>query len=438
MPQTLRIAGGGSLRGEVTPPADKSISHRAFLIPPLWRGKGSVRFRISADQLGEDALASAAAMQAMGVDVRLGSEMLITPGPLRSPERPIDCGNSGTTMRLLAGIIAGSPGVEAELVGDESLSRRPMRRVVEPLRQMGADIEGDTAPLRISGRRLNGIFFENTLCSAQVKSSLLLAGLGAEGQTEVWEPTTSRDHTERMFERLGAPFLRTPAGDPVVKGLTPWGRPRHESGEDESSFALIVPPDISGAAFWMVGAAIVPGSEVRVSHGMNPTRDGVLEVLRAAGVGMAIEPSTGGLEEAAWTAIRQTNSLRAFEVSGPIIPRLIDEIPILCVLASQCEGVTRIRDARELRVKESDRLAQMAEGLRAMGVRVEEYEDGLDIHGAASLQGAEIHAHGDHRIAMSFAIAGLIAEGETVIHGAETIATSYPRFAADLEALRAG
>jgi 3-phosphoshikimate 1-carboxyvinyltransferase len=433
VPQTLRIAGGGSLRGEVTPPADKSISHRAFLIPPLWRGKGDIRFRIQADQLGEDALASAAAMQAMGVDVRLGDEMTVAPGPLRSPSSPIDCGNSGTTMRLIAGIIAGSPGVEATLVGDESLSRRPMRRVVDPLRQMGAEIDGDTAPLRISGRRLQGIFFENILCSAQVKSCLLLAGLGAEGQTEVWEPTTSRDHTERMMKRLGAPFLRTPAGDPVVKGLSPWGQP--DLGED---FLISVPPDISGAAFWMVGAAIVPGSQVRVAHGLNPTRDGILDVLRAAGIGLSSEEASGGLEESAFTTIATPEALRPFEVSGPLIPRLIDEIPVLCILASQCEGVSRIRDARELRVKESDRLAQMAEGLRAMGVEVEEYEDGLDIHGPARLRGAEIHAHGDHRIAMSFAIAGLIAEGETIIHGAETIATSYPRFTADLESLRAG
>ncbi|MBL8066369.1 MAG: 3-phosphoshikimate 1-carboxyvinyltransferase, partial [Chthonomonadaceae bacterium] len=332
------------------------------------------------------------------------------------------CGNSGTTIRLLTGILAGMHGVDAVLTGDSSLSRRPMDRIVQPLSQMGGDIEGSCPPLTIRGRPLSGTKYKSPVASAQVKSAVLLAGLTAQGATWVTEPSLSRDHTERMFEALGIELLRE--GDLSV-GLL--------GGQRLGPLDFLVPGDISSAAFFMVAASILPGSKVTLSQvGINPTRTGVLDILRQAGASVTLDQEFDSDGEPVADITVASGGLKAFEICGPLVPRLIDEIPILAVLATQCEGVTVIRDASELRVKESDRIELVANGLNAMGAHVEPLQDGLKITGPSLLTGATIDATGDHRIAMSFAIAGMVAMGETRVTGAESISTSYPQFESDL------
>lgn len=347
----------------------------------------------------------------------------IRPGTFRAPEKPLWCGNSGTTMRLMAGLLAGA-GITAQLIGDESLSRRPMRRVVEPLRLMGADIEGDTPPVEIRPAQLQAIDYLAPIASAQVKSAILLAGLFAEGKTTVTEPTLSRDHTERMLTAAGCKV--TQAGLTVAVEA---GRPK--------TVEMKVPGDISSAAYFLVASAMLGGPLTIKEVGVNPTRTGVIECLRAAGVPIAEIPRR--MEQGEPVADLFIDPLPekfgAFAISGSMVPRLIDEIPVLAVFATQCEGTTVIRDARELRVKESDRIEQMATGLRAMGANIETFEDGMTITGPTRLRGAKINAAHDHRVAMSFAIAGLIADGETEIHGAEAIDTSFPAFEDELRRL---
>lgn len=378
---------------------------------------------------GEDPQSTRRALEAMGLMTRedSGDVVALEPSPWRTPAGPLDCGNSGTTMRLLAGLVAGHP-IEATLVGDASLSRRPMERIVTPLRAMGARVEGDRAPIVVRGGRLQGITHESRVASAQVKSCLLLAGLFAEGTTVVLEPEQSRDHTERLLASLGVRLT-------VVPG-PPW-RYEIEGGQAVHSFDFLIPGDISSAAFFMVAAAMLPGAQVACREvGTNPTRTGLLDVLTQAGVTWWAENETGACgEPIADLVVSASDNLRAFTIEGPLVPRLIDEVPILAVLATQCVGETVIRDAAELRMKESDRLQAMANGLRAMGARIEATADGLVIEGPTPLAGTGIEAHGDHRIAMAFAIAGLVASGETVIEGSETIATSFPSFAAELERL---
>jgi 3-phosphoshikimate 1-carboxyvinyltransferase len=350
-------------------------------------------------------------------------------GEFKDPGRPIDCGNSGTTMRLLAGILASKP-FEVTLTGDESLSKRPMNRIAIPLERMGARIKGQgdrcTPPLKVTGRsKLTAIHYDSPVASAQVKSAILLAGLAAEGRTSVSEPYPSRDHTERMLNYLLVKNVRE--GNTV----SIWG------GQVPESRDIQVPGDISSAAFWIVAAAARKGARLMIHNvGLNPTRIGVLKVMSRMGAKIVERIDESGCEPMG--SIEITGSgLKATGIGGAEIPTLIDEIPVLAVAAALAEGKTVIRDAQELRVKESDRISAVAESLRRMGVTVDEFADGMEITGGAPLKGAEIPSLGDHRIAMAFAIAGLFAEGETVIRDVECIETSYPGFIRELEQLQA-
>lgn len=424
--QEMRIRRVEKVTGTIRVPSDKSLTHRAFLFAALATGPS----RINCPLLGDDCLRTIDCLQELGVDIEVfeqeGGEgpfaLVLPPSKFIKPDIPLYCGNSGTTIRLLTGILAGMHGVDAVLTGDSSLSRRPMDRIVQPLSQMGGDIEGSCPPLTIRGRPLSGTKYKSPVASAQVKSAVLLAGLSAQGATWVTEPSLSRDHTERMFEALGIELLRE--GDLSV-GLL--------GGQRLGPLDFLVPGDISSAAFFMVAASILPGSKVTLSQvGINPTRTGVLDILRQAGASVTLDQEFDSDGEPVADITVASGGLKAFEICGPLVPRLIDEIPILAVLATQCEGVTVIRDASELRVKESDRIELVANGLNAMGAHVEPLQDGLKITGPSLLTGATIDATGDHRIAMSFAIAGMVAMGETRVTGAESISTSYPQFESDL------
>lgn len=420
----LEVTRAKRIQGEFRPPPDKSLTHRAYL---LAAAAGSPSAIINPLR-GEDCEATLRCLEQLGVSaVRQddGSTRIQPIGDWRSPTSDLDCGNSGTTMRLLAGMIAARP-VSARLVGDASLSTRPMARVVEPLVRMGAQIscesQGDRPPVLVTGAALQGIEHNSPVASAQVKSCVLLAGCRAEGRTAVVEPTLSRDHTEILLRALGVE---------VEQFETPHGPGASLSGEQSwDGFRFNVPGDISSAAFLLVAAAALPGSRL-VGHGvgLNPTRAGLLEVFVQCGVAMRTHPAAPELGEIVGDiSISAVESLKPFSIGGELVSRLIDEIPVLAVLATQCEGVSVVRDARELRVKESDRIEKVAAGLRLMGAEVETAEDGFSIEGPTRLRGAQIDAAGDHRIAMAFAIAGLLADGATRIDGEESIATSYPGF----------
>jgi 3-phosphoshikimate 1-carboxyvinyltransferase len=412
------------LRGELTPPGDKSISHRALIFACLARG----RSRIGGLLESEDVKATANACRQLGMGMRQEAGDLVLDGVgergLSRPRSPLDMGNSGTAMRLLAGVLAAQP-FESELIGDESLSRRPMNRIVKPLTMMGARIEtaeGGTPPLRIVGNPdLQGIEYRSPIASAQVKSCLLLAGLYAKGCTTVSEPLTSRDHTEKMLPAFGVGLH----GDCGVSG-----------GSRLTGATIQVPADISSAAFFMVAAAMVPGSDLLLRNvGLNQTRDGIIHVLRAMGADLSIldRRQLGG-EEAGDVRIRYAGRLNGIEIPVDRVPSLIDELPVILALAAVSDGTSRLRGAAELRVKESDRLAVMARGLEALGVSLEEYEDGVDIHGG-EIQAGQVDGAGDHRCAMSFAILGQVADAEVLVTGSENIDTSYPRFIRDLSGI---
>ena len=410
-----------SFSGEIRVPADKSLTHRAYMLGAIASKNSTIRRPLR----GEDCEATLRCLAQMGLSYewRSETEVVLTPAThWHSPAGPLDCGNSGTTIRLISGLIA-SRAIEATMVGDASLSQRPMKRIAEPLRMMGAIIEGETPPLYVKGSdELQGIEYHTPIASAQVKSCVLLAGLRAEGATTVTEPAKSRDHTERMLRACGVSV--------ISDGLTV----SVEGGQPLQSFEFEVPGDISSAAFFMVAGAMIPEAQVGLHGvGVNPTRTGIFDVFEQAGLSVLFDHERESLgEPVADVFVRHTGIGMPFEISGELVPRLLDEIPVLGVLATQLDGVSKIRDTEELRVKESDRIEAVAKGLRAMGAEVKTYTDGLDIAGPVQLHGATIDARNDHRIAMAFSIAGLVAEGETVIEGANSIATSYPNFEKDL------
>jgi 3-phosphoshikimate 1-carboxyvinyltransferase len=430
-----RPAAGLSLQGRIRVPGDKSISHRALMLGALAEGET----RIEGLLLGEDPRSTAKCFQAMGAEISDLNTTLVKVqgiglGQLLEPLDVLDAGNSGTTLRLMLGILASHPGRFFTVTGDSSLRSRPMSRVVNPLRQMGAEIwgrqDGSLAPLAVQGQTLRPIHYHSPIASAQIKSCILLAGLMAEGRTTVTEPALSRDHSERMLKAFGADLTV----DPETCSATVTG-PAKLKGQ-----AVIVPGDISSAAFWLVAGAIVPGSDLVIENvGVNPTRTGVLEALEMMGADITQENYREAAgEPVADLHVRYAGStsqlpLKACQIAGDLVPRLIDEIPILAVAAAFAEGRTVIQDAAELRVKESDRIAVMANQLNRMGARVTELSDGMEITGGAPLTGTEVDSYTDHRIAMSLAIAALNARGTTTIQRAEAAAISYPDFVATLE-----
>jgi 3-phosphoshikimate 1-carboxyvinyltransferase len=424
----VRLEAARRVDGEVTVPGDKSISHRALLLGAIASGRSFLGNLSPA----ADVASTASCLAACGAWLRLfddGKWVLDGAGvgrTLRSPHAELDCGNSGTTMRLLSGLLAGHD-LEAVLDGDASLRRRPMRRVAVPLELMGAAVEPSpqgTAPLRVRGRfPLRPLEYELPVASAQLKSAVLLAGLAAEGPTTVVEPAPSRDHTERLLRLCEVPV--------AVQGRRVTVTPA-----PLQPFGLRVPGDLSSAAFLLALAAARPGWRVRCPGvTLNPGRTGVLEVLRAMGAELGVEPGpdAGGVEPVGDVEVRGA-PLRAVTIAGDLIPRLIDELPVLAVLATQAEGTTVIRDAAELRAKESDRIALVAAGLRALGAACEEAPDGLAVHGPVRLRAAVLDAGGDHRLAMAWAVAACLAGdgGVTTVRGAECVAVSYPRFFEDL------
>jgi 3-phosphoshikimate 1-carboxyvinyltransferase len=424
----VKVTPVSSFGGEIIPPPDKSLTHRAYFIASLCREGGWVKNPLRA----EDVECTRGILEECGVSFEeVEGGFRIQRKEWRTPERPLWCGNSGTTMRLGAGVICGA-GISAELSGDASLSQRPMGRIVEPLRKMGADItalsDGGRPPLRILSSRLHGISYELPVASAQVKSCLLFAGLFAEGETRVLERVPTRDHTERLLSQAGVALevRAIPGGSEIT--VKP-GMPER--------FSFTVPGDISSAAFFMVASVLLRGEVLIRRVGVNPTRSGVLEVLREAGADVEVlEMNEDSSEPVGDVRVRPArDGLRAFNISGARVPRLIDEIPVLAVLATQCEGVTEIRDAGELRVKESDRIEWLARGLRNMGAEVETLQDGLVISGPVSLSGGVVDSGGDHRLAMAFAVAGLVADGETEVRGWESVSVSFPDFFEQLRRL---
>jgi 3-phosphoshikimate 1-carboxyvinyltransferase len=422
---------GIALRGTIRVPGDKSISHRALMFGAIARGET----RIAGLLLGEDPRSTASCFRAMGVEISELNDQAVSVrglgvGNLQEPADILNAGNSGTTIRLMLGLLAGHPGHFFAVTGDASLRSRPMSRVIEPLQQMGAQIWGrranSLAPLAISGQELQPIHYRSPIASAQVKSCILLAGLLAEGETTVSEPALSRDHSERMLRAFGAEVTV----DPETHSATVVGRP-HLVGQK-----ITVPGDISSAAFWLVAASILPGSELLLENvGVNPSRTGILEVLQQMGADIVWKNQHIVAGEPVADLLVRSCQLTGCSIGGDLIPRLIDEIPILAVAAASARGTTAIRDAAELRVKESDRLTAIAAQLSQMGAQIRELPDGLEITGGATLRGAEVESYADHRIAMSLAIAALTAGGTVTIGGAEAAAISYPDFFATLQQL---
>ncbi|QDL28603.1 3-phosphoshikimate 1-carboxyvinyltransferase [Stenotrophomonas maltophilia] len=412
---------GQPLQGSLTIPGDKSVSHRSVMFAALADGTSHIEGFLE----GEDTRATARIFSQLGVRIETPSpSQRIVHGVgidgLKAPEAPLDCGNAGTGMRLLAGLLAGQA-FDCTLIGDESLSGRPMRRVTGPLSQMGAkiDTESDgTPPLQVhGGQALQGIDFASPVASAQIKSAVLLAGLYAQGETSVVEPHPTRDYTERMLSAFGVEIDFSP------------GKARLRGGQRLRATDIVVPADFSSAAFYLVAASIIPGSELRLKQvGLNPRRTGLLHALRLMGADITEEnPAEQGGEPVADLVVRYA-PLKGARIPEALVPDMIDEFPALFVAAAAAEGQTVVTGAAELRVKESDRLAAMATGLRALGMQVDETEDGATLHGGVRLGSGTIESHGDHRIAMAFAIAGQISDGEVRINDIANVATSFPDF----------
>lgn len=416
------------LKGEIQIPGDKSISHRSVMFGSIAKGTTEITGFLE----GADCLSTISCFSKMGIEIiRQPNHTVIVHGQglhgLQTPNSILDCGNSGTTTRLISGILA-AQNFNCILTGDASIQTRPMKRIMEPLTQMGAHItsmqNNGCAPLSIEGQKLHGIHYQSKVASAQVKSCILLAGLYADGITKVTEPSLSRNHTEIMLRYFGA-CVNTEDTTAVI----------HPSAELYGQ-KIHVPGDISSAAYFIAAALLVPEAEVLIQNvGINPTRDGILRVCKTMGADITIlnQNSDNG-EPVADLLVRHSN-LKSTIIEGEIIPTLIDELPILAVLACFANGTTIIKDAAELKVKESNRIAVMVENLTAMGANVTETEDGMIIHGGKPLHGATIQSYADHRIAMSFAIASLVTDGETIIEGADCVKISYPEFYMDLEKL---
>ncbi|MCM0081888.1 3-phosphoshikimate 1-carboxyvinyltransferase [Geomonas sp. Red32] len=415
---TVRTAQG--VRGEIRVPGDKSISHRSIMFGSLARGIT----RVTGFLRGEDALCTLEAFRAMGIEIEDDGSSITIHGKgihgLSEPTDVVDCGNSGTSMRLLTGLLAGQ-NFFSVLTGDKYLRARPMKRVVGPLSQMGAKIfgraGGEKAPLAIQGSKLSGISYDSPVSSAQVKSAIMLAGLYADGETVVREPHLSRDHSERMLRYFGAELETFEGGVKVHGGVELTGR------------ELMVPGDISSAAFFMVAALIVPGSELLIKGvGVNPTRTGIIDILKAMGGDLELTNPREESGEPVADILVRSSKLKAIEISGDVVPRAIDEFPVITVAAALAEGTTVISGAAELRVKETDRIAAMADNLRRAGVEVAETKDGMEITGVECLKACNADSFGDHRIAMSMMVAGLTAPGETLVSDVDCIATSFPGF----------
>ena len=419
------------LRGSIAIPGDKSISHRVAILGALAHGSMQVQNFLCS----EDCLNTLRAMQQIGARVTPGStpqDFTLTGCGMQpaAPQRDIDCGNSGTGMRLMAGVLAALP-FESRLYGDRSLSSRPMKRILDPLTLMGARVEAcgekpGCAPLHICGGTLQPIRYTLPMASAQVKSAVLLAGMLTRGTTAVHQPAVTRDHTERLFAHFGIPCSVSADGlDIEITGPV-----------DITAKDITIPGDISSAAFWLVAASIVPGSKLTLRNvGLNPTRCGIIPVLQRMGADITIGNRVDAGEPYGDITVRHAPNLHGTEIGGAEIPNIIDEIPVLAVAAAFAQGTTTIRDARELRVKESDRIATTVGNLRAMGAAAVEHEDGMDITGGAPLHGATLQSFDDHRIAMSFLMAGLNATGTTTLQGCRNIATSYPSFEETLRRL---
>lgn len=416
-----------SLQGEISIPGDKSISHRAVMFGAMAEGKTTINHFLA----GEDCLSTISCFEKMGVSIKREDEYVEVEGKgiegLSEPASILDVGNSGTTTRLMLGILAGVP-FHTSLIGDESIAKRPMSRVTVPLRSMGAKIDGrehgQYTPLSTRGGALKAIHYHSPVASAQVKSAILLAGLHAEGTTKVTEPFTSRDHTERMLRAFGV--------DVEVDGTTV----SVEGGQSLRGTDVYVPGDISSAAFFLVAGAIVPNSRIVLKNvGLNPTRTGIIDVLQQMGAHLTISNERIQNGEPIGDLTIETSQLKGIEIGGDLIPRLIDEIPVIALLATQANGKTVIKDAEELKVKETNRIDTVATELSKLGASVTPTADGLIIEGKTALKSGEVDSYGDHRIGMMLAVAAAIATGEVTLMRSEAIHVSYPTFFEDLDKL---
>ncbi|MDQ0271073.1 3-phosphoshikimate 1-carboxyvinyltransferase [Cytobacillus purgationiresistens] len=421
--------GLSNLRGEISIPGDKSISHRSIMFGAIAEGKTVVANFL----LGEDCLSTIECFRKLGVQIEQKDGEVIVHGKgfdgLMEPSDILDVGNSGTTIRLIMGILSGRP-FHSVLLGDESIAKRPMTRVTKPLAQFGAVINGrnngEFTPLSVAGRQLKGAVYELPVASAQVKSALLFAGLQAEGKTTIIEPEKTRDHTERMIRAFGG-TVNVNEGSISIDG-----------GQSLTATDIYVPGDISSAAFFLVAGAIIPNSEIHLKNvGLNSTRSGIIDVMSAMGADFDIIPTTTDVDkEPVGDIIVRSSSLKATVVSGTIIPRLIDEIPIIALLATQAEGTTVIKDAEELKVKETNRIDTVVNELKKLGAQIEATPDGMIIKGKTKLKGGStVSSHGDHRIGMMLAIAAAICSDKVLLEKEEAISVSYPNFFAHLESL---
>lgn len=423
----MKLQKTNRLSGELTVPGDKSISHRSVMFGSIAKGTTQIHGFLE----GADCLSTIGCFRSMGVDIKQNqSEVVIHSRGMRGLKAPaglLDCGNSGTTTRLISGILSAQP-FTSTLTGDASIQKRPMGRIITPLSLMGARITSlnnhGCAPLKIEGRPLHGIHYNTPVASAQVKSAILLAGLYADGETCVTEPALSRNHTELMLREFGASVQTEDTSVTIKPADELYGR------------TLTIPGDISSAAYFIAAGLLVPHSEIMIRNvGINPTRDGILNVCRAMGADITVYPRKDTGAEPSADLLVRSSSLQGTVIEGGLIPTLIDELPVIAVISCFADGTTVIRDAEELKIKESNRIAVVAENLTAMGADVEETEDGMVIRGGKPLHGARINTHLDHRIAMSFAVAALCADGVTEIQDSSCVSISYPGFFSDLERL---